>query len=358
MPPTNELDNHDVVRRGYEWLGHKGQHTEISVLHPEFIPGDTQWNWSHNAWPRTHYINCYDQLSRLVRTCQGHRFLCYGLNPRPGFLRYPNGRVRSARNDDITVSQSLLLDIDLVGTVSPERSDRAETFLTKADGYFTSLGLRAPVRSSTGRGYHLLFAYPPIRVADVPDIAARLKQFKDQFVRTVSRDLLRLEAKVDTTQDLRRMVRVYGTSKPSVGKNSTFTAKYRFPDEALREYIVGMSLPPPASQHPLQPLVLEAPVMPEWFPPLLERDQYLRGLWHGTGKSMNTDQSNSGYDYTIAHYLAQQGHQQPVELACIIALRPAGQPERLRKGLAYLARTIDNALQHATTQQPADEVPR
>src|SRR5579872_2392752 len=44
----------------------------------------------------------------------------------------------------------------------------------------------------------------------------------------------------DSTQDLRRMVRCYGTGKPGVGVVSRFYGRERVEDAALRDYLLGL----------------------------------------------------------------------------------------------------------------------
>jgi len=205
------------VRRAYRWLGHGTGVTEVSVLHPLYRRGDRDWNRSQGAWPVTRYIRSEPELLGLVRGYAGERMVCYGINPRPMVLTCEDGRVRSAREADVAVSQNLLIDIDLEGVVTPSRLDSLRRFLRLADEYFKGLGVHRPFRASTGRGSHLLFAYPPIPVGVVPDVRLRLRSFKEGFVAAVGRELSVLEARVDATQDLRRMTRVYGTSKPGVG---------------------------------------------------------------------------------------------------------------------------------------------
>jgi hypothetical protein len=60
-----------------------------------------------------------------------------------------------------------------------------------------------PERAFTGRGYHILFAYPRITIPGVPE------QYRQR--------LAPLECRVDSTFELRRRVCVYGTSKLAVG---------------------------------------------------------------------------------------------------------------------------------------------
>src|ERR1017187_4947289 len=226
------------VHRGYRWLGHRV--TEVAVLHPLYRAGDVRWNHKHGAWPITNYITNETGLVDIVRAYAGKRMICYGVNPRPAVLRREDGRLRNARETDISVSQNLLLDIDLVGAVTPARLDSLQNFFVLADEYFASVGVAAPVRALTGRGAHLLFAYQPISVDQVADLRERLRSFKHRFVRALRPDLSRLEARVDSTQDLRRMTRVYGTTKPQVGIVSKFFANGRVEDEALRSYLLGM----------------------------------------------------------------------------------------------------------------------
>ena len=179
-------------------------------------------------------------LESVVRN-HGDRLVCYGLNPRSTILSGPGGRLRCARDADISLCQNLLLDLDLVGTVTPERLASLKRFLSRADEYFLGLGLCRPVRAATGRGSHLLFGFPPIPVADVPDVRARCRLFRDGFASAVRSELSRLEVRLDSTQDLRRAVRVYGTAKPGVGVVSQFVGGARHEDSALRSYLLGLA---------------------------------------------------------------------------------------------------------------------
>jgi hypothetical protein len=150
------------VTRSHEWLHHNGTYTEVTILHPEYRRGEREWNREHDAWPITRYITSAAELLHIVRQYAGERMICSGLNPRPAILRHKDGRLRSATETDIAISQTLLLDIDLHATVTPERMDNLRRFLNRADEYFASNGLQRPVRARTTRGSHLLFAYDPI----------------------------------------------------------------------------------------------------------------------------------------------------------------------------------------------------
>jgi hypothetical protein len=330
------------ITRSHAWLHHNGGLTEATILHPDYHADDKEWNREHGAWPITRYLDNTADLLRIVRTYAGERMICYGLNPRPSALTNPDGRKRSAKESDIALSQTLLLDIDLDGTITTERAIAFAHFLGNAFEYFTSKGLQRPVNASTGRGVHLLLAYDPITVDDCPDIAARLRTFKRDFATAYRHDLQRLEARVDSTQDLRRMVRVYGTSKPHLGRISVFHGNERKPDPVLREYLLNLTPTPTRMPTPASRSLVITDLLPDWFTTLLANDRVLNALWHNNGKPRTSDQSNSGYDYTIACYLAARGNTHD-EIATIIALRPTGAAERARKGVDYLLRTVTAA---------------
>ena len=162
--------------------------------------------------------------------------------------------------------------------------------------------MRPPERAYTGRGYHLLFAIPKIMVADCPDLKERIKMFQQGFANAYRRELEHLDAALDSTPDLRRVVRVYGTSKPSVGINSEFYGINRDEDMALQEYLLSISISPVATADTA--LLTPGTSLPAWFEELLLRDQQLRNLCNGNGKATTTDTSRSGFDYSIIKRLA------------------------------------------------------
>lgn len=184
--------------------------------------------------------------------------------------------------------------------------------------------MRPPVRAATGGGYHLLFAYPAISVAEYGDIGPRLRTFRDEFGDEFRRDLGALEMKLDRTQDLRRMVRVYGTAKPSVGAVSRFYGGERVEDERLREYLLEMRVPDRGVVGSTSVRGLAGGELPCWFSSLLEQDAAVQKLWLGEGKPEGLDTSSSGYDHTLVRRLLQLGHTDIGELATILAERPEG----------------------------------
>src|SRR5688572_24679858 len=119
------------VMRGYDWLGQTTGVTEVCMLHPDYRRADPARNRAHRSWPITTYITTSTELLHLVRQYAGERLLCYGINPRPQILTRPDGRLRSARQDDITTVQNLVLDLDLEGAPTPSRLAALTRFLSK-----------------------------------------------------------------------------------------------------------------------------------------------------------------------------------------------------------------------------------
>ena len=144
--------------------------------------------------------------------------------------------------------------------------------------------------------------------------------------------------KLDRTQDLGRMARIYGTAKPEVGIPSRFYGGERVEDEALRDYLLTLELPQPQ----ISTLVMKQ--LPDWFKGLLRQDEKLRDLWSGNGKPATTDTSRSGFDYSIARRLLWLGHRNIDDLATILALRPNGSVRQSGKSAQYIMRTIGSAL--------------
>ncbi len=85
--------------------------------------------------------------------------------------------------------------------------------------------------------------------------------------------------------------------------------------------------------------------LPDWFTSLLSTDNQLRDLWIGVGKPDNTDQSRTGFDYSLIRRLLYLNHTTDLaELATILSLRPDGAVQAKGKDDKYIRRTISNAL--------------
>jgi hypothetical protein len=332
----------DDLQRSWTWLA-LSPCAEVVALHPDYDRRDPEGNRRHQRFPIIQYVWSFDGLERFVLEYGDDRMVCIGLNPRPSILRTMAGNVRSATEQDIPAGQTLVLDIDLEGRITTERLGTLSRFVQQTDEYWLGLGCRLPVSAMTGRGYHLLFAYPPVPSIDWPDLDMRQRQFRHDFVQHYRNELRRLEARVDSTQELRRMVRVYGTAKPRIGIISTFSGQQRVEDQGLRDLLLRYPITAPA--RPLRrPSVPLSTFLPAWFNDVLLRDEDIQQLWIGKGKRAGTDQSRSGYDYSLAVALIRRGHQNPKELATILSLRPNGSIRAGAKGIDYLQRTIANAV--------------
>jgi hypothetical protein len=337
MPPYHLQD----ILASYRWLGHQG-FTELNAYHRDYEPGpeNFDWNLKHNLFPIVGYTRSEHGVAGFVRKHHAYRMLCYGLNPRPRMFTNDNRRPRSAREHEIQISQNLLIDID-VASKQPSEGQIAELgdTLTRAEDYFLDQGFMAPVRAFTGRGYHLLFAFPEIKVSECPDIASRLRQFSEGFKSAYGRELADFDARVDSTHDLRRMVKMYGSAKPQVGIISKFYSGERLEDERLRTYLLGLE----SREERKIALRLDAGELPPWFETVLQKDARTRELWSGAGK-LAGDTSRSGYDYSLVLRLMGLGHTDICDLATILALRPEGAVQKSGKGDSYIRHTIANAI--------------
>jgi hypothetical protein len=341
----------DDVCRSYRWLGHSAGHTEVVALHPNYKPGadHLEWNEQHQTFPIVRYVRNEEQLLGFVQQHQNSgRMLCYGLNPRPQAFRNAKGYERSAKEEEIEQAQNMLFDVDLAEGAVANGMQAFEKFCLEADAYFSDLGLKVPARAYSGRGLHLLFAHPPIRVKECSDLAERVAKFARDFGEDLHKELSQLNAKLDHSHDLRRMVRIYGTAKPEVGIVSRFYGNERTEDTALVTYLRSVSLAS-ASNDNDQPvygpsLIRIQKQLPAIVENLLYRDEKLRALWRGMGKPADQDISGSGYDFSIARRLIILGIRDVDVLATAIALRPESSYGKGSKDERYLRRTIAKAL--------------
>jgi len=328
----------DVVK-SYNWLGHDKGYTELNAYHPDYRPGDYGWNVKNKTWPKIWYARKEQDVVKFVEM-YADRTVCFGINPRPQSFKTEKGYPRAARDEDIVISQNLLLDFDIEGKPSKDRLLALRGFLEKAQDDFSSADYRKPVLAYTGRGFHLLFAYPPMRVDHYPDISQRLKKFRDDFANSYWKHLSNLEVKLDATQDLRRMVKIYGTAKPEVGIISRFYGDERVEDEYLLEHLLRMEI---ASRGPKVYLDVGDEI-PDSVANVLRSDSEIKQLWEGKGKPQDSDTSRTGYDYSLVKRLLRTGVKNLDDLATVLALRPEGAVKQSGKDERYILRTIGNAL--------------
>lgn len=329
------------IALSHAWLGHT-PYTELLAAHPDYKPGKEyfEYNKRNRSFPRIAYAGSVQDVLEFVERYAKDRIVCYGINPRHQVFKNAKGYVRAATEREIANSQNMVVDIDIVARpITRAHLDETKKFIRGTKDYFAAIGVAMPTVAYTGRGFHLLFAFPAILTAQHQDIGQRQKRFTERFADTYKRELTGLEAKIDSTFDLTRKVKIYGTAKPGVGIVSRFYGKNRLEDAALRDYLLGLDVADSATTATFLRMGSE---LPQWFMSLLERDPAIRALWQGHGKEQG-DVSGSGYDYSLALELLRRGYRHLDELGTILALRPAGSVAR-GKDAAYIQRTLAKAL--------------
>jgi hypothetical protein len=288
------------------------------------------------------YVKNQSGLDSFVDQYIGSHLVMVGLNPRSRVFRSDQGYVRSALEREIESSQNALWDFDFVSDEDiGQLLDRFEGFLqNNASEFFDDLGLEPPARSFSGSGYHLMFAYPAITVNECDDLKARLGLFREGFARSYRDKLADLGVRLDATENLNRYWKVPGTAKPG-GRLSRFLGCDRVEDEALRRYLLELSVPKAQTRSPVR---LRCPAeAPDWFQGLLARDHRIRALWEGRDKR-GGDLSKSGYDMSLICQLLRRGHTDVSDLGSVLLARPDGAARTRRDPEAYVRRTIGKAL--------------
>ena len=229
--------------------------------------------------------------------------------------------------------------------------------------YHCDLGLLPPVYADTGQGGHLIYAIPRVMVSDHPEFTKRTWQFSTELSSDLSDQLSNIGAKVDNISDARRVLRIYGTSKPDVGYISQFFGEKRIEDPSMLEHLLAFELEPelfnnsPNSKiqtdnsrtnSSLKPmygacLITVQNQIPQVVTSLLQRDEKLRNLFDGKGKT-NGDVSGSGYDLALIRRLLIMGVYDISVLATVLAHRPNGSVNNSNKGESYLRATVAAAI--------------
>ena len=331
----------DDIISSYEWLGHSGRgYTELIALHRDYKPGGKHFesNLRLRRFPKIWYTKRPEAAVKFVKCFYRDHTCCYGVNPRPRMIKTVKGMNRRARDSDIEVANNFYLDIDPEGEPDQHRVAGLELFLIKTEAYFDSLGVNQPLKAFTGRGYHLLFAVPPISVQETPDLKDRLNQFRQNFLNEYGKDLSELGLKLDNTMDLSRVAKIYGTRKPTGLRVSRFYGEQRHEDERLRDHLLAMQI-----EEPEDSPVEISQELPDRFKQLLREDDITRQLWDGEGK-IQGDTSGSGYDFSLAKRCLSKGITDVKDLYTILALRPHGDVQAKGKGDNYVKLTIANAI--------------
>lgn len=310
--------------REEEWIHHMG------------IFGRSGCGKTNTAFTAVRYVRNGRQLLDLVERFHGTHMVCYGINPRPGIKRYPSGHPRAHRDSEIELVRNFFLDFDLRAGADVESPASLELFLEEVTGRVEDMGFLPPVKAFTGNGFHLLFAIPAVRVEKCRDMKERIRAFREGVLRGLGGELASMGARVDSTDGLSRVAKIYGTAKPGARLSRFYWDGKRADDRGLRAHLVGMALEPAAGGWRIGIHGME---LPAGFSRLLERDERIRNLWLGRGKETG-DTTRSGYDYSLLRECLARGITDVRELAAILALRPGGSVRDGPKGEQYIRVTI------------------
>jgi len=334
----------DDIIGSFKWLGHAQYgFTELIALHGKYKPGRENFvfNAKQGYLPKIWYTKSEKQVLEFVKKHHAEHTCCYSVNPRPQILRNSKKYARSAKDSDIEIVMNLYLDFDFINSMANDEVFlRLEELLDEVDFYLQKEKIKKPVRAFTGNGYHLLFALPPTSVEEYPDIGSRLKKFRDTIGYEFS-NMKNKGIKLDSTMDLRRVAKIYGTKKPSAKKLSKFYGNERVEDFVFKEYLLSLDISEPLGNEISMPL---PDTIPDKFKELLEHDKLIQKLWNNEGKTETADVSRSGYDFSLAKTCIKKGITDINDLVSILALRPEGAYQKSGKGDRYLRLTIANAI--------------
>ncbi len=341
---ARDFDRESVIK-SFRWLGHGTSYTEFNAFHPEYRPGreNRSYNRKHSLFPIVGYIRNEEQLLSLVEKLHGSHMLCYGMNPRLTVKRYRSGHPRAHRDSEIEVLQSFFWDFDLPPDADREALAMLELLLEDIMEEVEDRGFVRPVKAFTGNGFHLLFALPGIRVEECPDIKERMRLFKGEVLRGFGSKIEAQSAKVDSTVDLSRMAKIYGTAKPGRPTLSRFYGGERIEDERLREHLLGLDMKELECRGSMG--LEDLTELPQSFSRLLEMNEKVRNLWNGESKETG-DRSRSGYDYSLLGECLANGITDVRDLATILAQRPGGPVRQGDKGERYVKFTVSKVIKY------------
>lgn len=345
-----KLFNASDVIQSYRWMGHQGQgYTELLALHPAYKQGKEHFeeNKSNGAFPKIWYATSEKQVLAFLTRYHGTHMCCYGVNPRPEILKNGKGYPRRAKDKDIATVKNFYFDFDAVQEMSADRKlDAFDGLFGAVDSYLTEKGIQRPVHAFSGNGYHLLFALPSVQVKEHEDISERINGFLKEVRDKFDNDMQSVGIKVDTTTDLSRMAKIYGSRKPGNGEVSRFHGIERAEDPVLLEYLLSL----PAvnngaknnrTQSRIQLEVYEA--LPRQFVELLAKEPEIAHLWNGTDKNEG-DTSRSGYDMSLMYACIKRGIKDVKSLSTILMLRKDGSYTASGKDGKYVQLTVAKAL--------------
>lgn len=340
-----ELFYEDDVKRAFAWLDHaQFGYTELAAIHKDFKHGKDNFkeNLKNDRLPKIWYVKKPYQIINFVRRYWKEHTCCFGVNPRPELLRNRYGYARSALETDIQILTTYFFDLDCQSENSDEYFAEVELFIAKTEGFFDDIGVNPPTKAFSGRGFHLLFSPSPISIKENPDIKQRLHEFMKKFEAEFRKDLTELKIKIDSTLDIRRLAKIYGTKKadPKIRRISRFYGEERKDDSALKKYLLSLEV---KEEHRNSQSIIEIDDLPQRFVKLMKQSQTIKNLWEGEGKREG-DVSSTGYDFSLIVQCIKNGITDVNELASILANRPQGAYQQSGKNKAYISRTIGKAI--------------
>lgn len=334
----------DDIVKSYKWLNYSQYGlTELIAFHPKYKPGDFEYNRKNGFLPKIWYAKSVKQVIAFVKKYHKNHTCCYGINPRPSVLKAKNNFLRSAKDSDIKTVLSFYLDFDFAHSDADKKDfNMLKELIKEIEFYLGKEKIRKPVWAYTGNGYHLLFALPPIKTEEHPDIGEKIKAFRDNINYEFSGAMESEGIKLDSTVDLRRVAKIYGTKKPyKNARLSRFYGNKRIEDVVLKEYILSLD----TTQSLEKEISFNIPDrLPEKFENLLNTDTYIKKLWNNEGKTEIKDVSRTGYDFSLVKECIRRGITDINDLSAILALRPEGAYQKSSKNGDYIRRTIGNAL--------------
>ena len=253
---------------------------------------------------------------------------------------------------DVDKVRTLVLDIEPDNrkgvAASAAQRERAQEFVrVHVAEWFKSRHLSDPVVADSGNGVHVFAAVPAIEVAGCPDIAARTKALRNQLASDLEAEAKAAGVRIDSTQDLARVVKLHGTRKPARGHRvSRFLGGTdRVEDPALRDLLLTIdpSLAPPRASTPKSRVGLpkgwkKKPV-PERFGKLLREHERLKSAYEGTLDDLK-DRTRSGQDMSLVSQLVHLGMVDEESLAVILLSTPHRKAREHSDPRRYVERTI------------------
>ena len=305
--------------------------------------------------PRVFYATDEDAFIYVCRRCPKEMMLAVGVNPRPL-------RVRTfATNLDIETVQNFYLDVEVSrkrawgDNGTPEEHEAAEAFVKNhLLPWFVCKGFVRPKVSKSGGFYHLHLSVKPIDVKEHPDVNERLVMFYDEVRGDLASHLDPGGLKIDRTGDLRRLVKVPGSAKPSGGLQSSFDPDpTRIDDDILRAHVLSLACRAAGVKH--EPVTVTGDFdrarIPQTFWDALETDSRLKLTWERRRTDLE-DTSRSGHDFALLGKAVHLGISDPEALAALLFHVPYNEDKWTEKGPRETKRYIEHQVKKVLEREP------